>query len=95
VRAQKSQYAVHIEEKKQMQVSVTTPSLSLCLSFQPSFNLHRTTSAKPLHPQHVGPHRSYRADLKTKKEVSPLPSDCFWSGLNVSQYQICVHRIPT
>lgn len=90
VRDQKSQFVVHsFDEKKQIQVSVATPYLCLYLSLQRSFNLHRTHQPKPLHTHQVAPHRSYSADLKTAREIIPLPSVCFWPGLNSGLYQMC------
>lgn len=47
------------------------------------------TSTKPLHIHHVAPHRSYRADLKTQREIIPLPSACSRPGPNSGLYQTC------
>lgn len=47
------------------------------------------TNTKPLHIHHIAPHRSYRADLKTEREIVPLPSVCSWPGVNSGLYQMC------
>lgn len=75
------------DEKKQIQVSVATPYLSLFISGPPIYT--EPTSTKPLHIHHVAPHRSYRADLKTQRKIIPLPSACSRPGPNTGLNQTC------